>query len=283
MPVCRRTWLYLEAHACLPVGVPAGAPAHTSASPANLERPCHPRGSSRRARPRHHEASDANGAFARTVPVIPGPSTRMAAVTSATSLVLVNATLSSQPCPQVGGSRWWKSLRTISASSCASPASLLPPDAWPSWPVPPATAGRSSLPCRVLPRCRRADSPRRLAACHGERHDASSSRTPSHEGALGPLWKTRREFWADRETPEAALRENFFSYAATRQRHVGTSPTTKNYDPDLWTDELSFLSRPGQQDIQTDLFYDYTRPVTGQLGTAAARKIRLAVAKAQPR
>ena len=72
-----------------------------------------------------------------------------------------------------------------------------------------------------------------------------------------PLWKTRREFWADRETHEAALRENFFSFAATRQRHLGTSPNVQSYDPDLWTNEFAFLSQPGQQDIQTDLFYDY--------------------------
>lgn len=25
----------------------------------------------------------------------------------------------------------------------------------------------------------------------------------------------------------------------------------------MWADELAFLNRPGQQDIQTDLFYDY--------------------------
>ena len=79
----------------------------------------------------------------------------------------------------------------------------------------------------------------------------------AHEDGLGPLWKTRREFWADRETHGAALRENFFSFAATRQRHVGTSPNPENYDPDLWTDEFAFLSLPGRQDIQTDLFYDY--------------------------
>ena len=65
------------------------------------------------------------------------------------------------------------------------------------------------------------------------------------------------EFWADRKAHEAALRQNFFSFAATRQRHVGTSPNAVDYDPDLWTDEFAFLSRPGQQDIQADLFYDY--------------------------
>ena len=37
----------------------------------------------------------------------------------------------------------------------------------------------------------------------------------------------------------------------------GTSPKPENYDPDLWTDELTFLSRPGQADIQTELFFDY--------------------------
>jgi pimeloyl-ACP methyl ester carboxylesterase len=79
----------------------------------------------------------------------------------------------------------------------------------------------------------------------------------AHEDGLGPLWKARREFWADRNIHEAALRENFFSFAATRQRHVGTSPNAENYDPDLWTDEFAFLCRPGQQDIQADLFYDY--------------------------
>jgi pimeloyl-ACP methyl ester carboxylesterase len=78
-----------------------------------------------------------------------------------------------------------------------------------------------------------------------------------HEDGLGPLWDSRRAFWSDRPRHEQALRENFFSPTATRQRHVGTSPEPQRYDPDLWTDELAFLDRPGQRDIQTDLFYDY--------------------------
>jgi pimeloyl-ACP methyl ester carboxylesterase len=98
----------------------------------------------------------------------------------------------------------------------------------------------------------------RLAVAHPERLDALVVQNAvAHEDGLGPLWKTRREFWADREAHEAALRENFFSFAATRQRHLGTSPNVQRYDPDLWTDEFAFLSQPGQQDIQTDLFYDY--------------------------
>ncbi|MEU4563676.1 alpha/beta hydrolase [Actinoplanes sp. NPDC023936] len=79
----------------------------------------------------------------------------------------------------------------------------------------------------------------------------------AHDSGLGPLWATRRAFWADRAAHEAALRENFLSPAATRSRHLGTDPATDRYNPDLWTDEYAFLSRPGQADIQIDLFHDY--------------------------
>jgi pimeloyl-ACP methyl ester carboxylesterase len=98
----------------------------------------------------------------------------------------------------------------------------------------------------------------RLAIAHPERLDALIVQNAvAHDVGLGPLWQTRRDFWADRETHEAALRKNFFSFTATKQRHIGTSPNVENYNPDWWTDEFAFLSRPGQHDIQTDLFYDY--------------------------
>ena len=50
---------------------------------------------------------------------------------------------------------------------------------------------------------------------------------------------------------------NLLSLAATRTRHVGSDPNVERYDPDLWTDEFTFLGQPGQADIQSDLFYDY--------------------------
>jgi pimeloyl-ACP methyl ester carboxylesterase len=85
----------------------------------------------------------------------------------------------------------------------------------------------------------------RLAAAHPERVQAIIVQNAvAHEDRLGPLWETRRAFWADRTAHEAALRENFFSPAATRLRHVGTSLVPQTYDPDLWTDELAFLGRP---------------------------------------
>jgi pimeloyl-ACP methyl ester carboxylesterase len=79
----------------------------------------------------------------------------------------------------------------------------------------------------------------------------------AHNEGLGINWTTRRAFWADRAANEDALRTNLLSLAATRTRHVGNDPNVERYDPDLWTDEYYFLNRPGQAEIQSDLFYDY--------------------------
>jgi pimeloyl-ACP methyl ester carboxylesterase len=98
----------------------------------------------------------------------------------------------------------------------------------------------------------------RMALAHPDRIESLIVQNAvAHNEGLGPLWKTRRAFWADRATNEAALRTNLLSLSAARARHVGTDPDVARYDPDLWTDEFAFLSQPGQADIQSDLFYDY--------------------------
>jgi pimeloyl-ACP methyl ester carboxylesterase len=79
----------------------------------------------------------------------------------------------------------------------------------------------------------------------------------AHNEGLGAIWKARRAFWADRAANEETLRANLLSLATTRARHVGEDPDVERYDPDLWTDEFAFLNRPGQAEIQSDLFYDY--------------------------
>ncbi len=98
----------------------------------------------------------------------------------------------------------------------------------------------------------------RLAVAHPERlENLIIQNAVAHEDGLGPLWMTRRAFWADRSANEAALRANLTSLAATKQRHVGSDPDVSRYNPDLWTDEFAFLSQPGEAEIQSDLFYDY--------------------------
>jgi pimeloyl-ACP methyl ester carboxylesterase len=79
----------------------------------------------------------------------------------------------------------------------------------------------------------------------------------AHNEGLGANWQTRRAFWADRASNEAALLTNLLSLDTTRTRHVGNDPNPEKYDPDLWMDEYAFLNNPGEADIQSDLFYDY--------------------------
>jgi pimeloyl-ACP methyl ester carboxylesterase len=98
----------------------------------------------------------------------------------------------------------------------------------------------------------------RMAVRHPERVEALIVQNAvAHNEGLGESWKVRRLFWSDRAAHEDSLRTNLLSLAAARTRHVGSDPNVDRYDPDLWTDEFAFLSKPGQADIQTDLFYDY--------------------------
>jgi len=98
----------------------------------------------------------------------------------------------------------------------------------------------------------------RMALAHPDRVEALIIQDAvAHNEGLGANWKTRRAFWADRASHEAALRTNLLSLDITRTRHVGNDPNPEKYDPDLWTDEHAFLNKPGEADIQSDLFYDY--------------------------
>jgi len=73
---------------------------------------------------------------------------------------------------------------------------------------------------------------------------------------LGAKWTAIADYWADRAGHEEQV-DKFTSLEGARQRHIGLSPNPERYDPDSWTDEYAFLSRPGQRQIQADLLYDY--------------------------
>ncbi len=98
----------------------------------------------------------------------------------------------------------------------------------------------------------------RLAVSHPKRvRGIIIQNAVAHEQGLSSLWDARRRYWADPAGELDNLKANFTSLAATRLRHIGTSPHPERYDPDSWNDEHAFLSRPGQADIQATLFLDY--------------------------
>jgi pimeloyl-ACP methyl ester carboxylesterase len=79
----------------------------------------------------------------------------------------------------------------------------------------------------------------------------------AHEEGLGRLQAVRKGFWAERAANEEKYRAGLASLDVARLRHVNGSPHPERYNPDLWKDEVAFLARPGEADIQSDLFYDF--------------------------
>jgi pimeloyl-ACP methyl ester carboxylesterase len=78
----------------------------------------------------------------------------------------------------------------------------------------------------------------------------------AYKEGLGAKWTGIAQYWADPKAHPEVL-DAFVSLPATEQRHtLGTSHPDR-YNPDTWTDEYAFLSRPGQREIQAQLLYDY--------------------------
>lgn len=97
----------------------------------------------------------------------------------------------------------------------------------------------------------------RIMVAHPERVRALVIQNANaYKEGLGVKWKGIAQYWADRDAhPEQV--DAFTSFEGTRQRHIANSPNPERYNPDTWTDEYAFLSRPGQREIQADLLYDY--------------------------
>ena len=78
----------------------------------------------------------------------------------------------------------------------------------------------------------------------------------AYEEGLGVKWAGIARYWDDPKAHPDVF-EAFVSLAATEQRHTLGTAHPERYNPDTWTDEYAFLSRPGQHEIQANLLYDY--------------------------
>jgi pimeloyl-ACP methyl ester carboxylesterase len=91
----------------------------------------------------------------------------------------------------------------------------------------------------------------RIISAHPER-----LQTLIIQNAMGAKWVGIAQYWADPKAHPDVF-DAFVSLAATRQRHTLGTSHLERYNPDAWSDEYSYLSRPGQREIQADLLYDY--------------------------
>jgi pimeloyl-ACP methyl ester carboxylesterase len=98
----------------------------------------------------------------------------------------------------------------------------------------------------------------RLALAHPERVRALIIQNAVlHEEGLTEVWKLRRAYWAERARHEPQVRAGLSSVEAGIARHVGGRAHPERFNPDLWMDEIAFLTRPGAADIQLELIHDY--------------------------
>jgi pimeloyl-ACP methyl ester carboxylesterase len=78
----------------------------------------------------------------------------------------------------------------------------------------------------------------------------------AYTDGLGVKWAGIAKYWADPAAHPEVL-DTFMSPTATEQRHTAGTEHPDRYNPDTWTDEAAFLSRPGQREVQGALLYDY--------------------------
>ncbi len=102
----------------------------------------------------------------------------------------------------------------------------------------------------------------RLASSHPERVAAIISQNGNaYEEGLSENWNPIQKYWKE-PTPEnrAALRD-FLKPETTRWQYTHGVPAENLVAPESYTLDAALLSRPGNEEIQLDLFLDYANNV----------------------
>jgi len=103
----------------------------------------------------------------------------------------------------------------------------------------------------------------RLAMAHPERVTAIISQNGNaYEEGLGDAWEPIRKYWA---APTAdnreVLRQNILTLEGTRWQYTHGVRDPERVPPESYTLDAALLERPGNNDIQLDLFLDYASNV----------------------
>ena len=79
----------------------------------------------------------------------------------------------------------------------------------------------------------------------------------AYEEGLKEFWNPIKKYWNDNaEDSRNALRK-LFSLETTKFQYTDGVSDTSRISPDNWTHDQPLLDRPGNNDIQLDIFYDY--------------------------
>lgn len=98
----------------------------------------------------------------------------------------------------------------------------------------------------------------RLAAKYPERVQSLIVQNGNaYEEGLGKFWEPFRTYW---QTPNAANADQlraFLKIDVTRLQYVSGARNEENISPDNWIIDQYGLDRPGNQEVQLELFFDY--------------------------
>ncbi len=98
----------------------------------------------------------------------------------------------------------------------------------------------------------------RLAAKHPDRITALIVQNGNaYDEGLQKFWKPIQKYWASGNKIDREAIRWLTSLKATKWQYTDGVPDTSLVSPDTWTVDQAFLDRPGNQEIQLDLFYDY--------------------------
>jgi pimeloyl-ACP methyl ester carboxylesterase len=103
----------------------------------------------------------------------------------------------------------------------------------------------------------------RLAMSHPERITAIISQNGNaYEEGLGDAWEPIRTYWsAPTSENREVVRQNILNLEGTRWQYTHGVTNPESVHPESYTLDAALLERPGNRDIQLDLFLDYASNV----------------------
>ncbi len=103
----------------------------------------------------------------------------------------------------------------------------------------------------------------RLAMAHPDRVAAIVSQNGNaYEEGLGDAWGPIRKYWAEPTTENReTIRKNILTLEGTRWQYTHGVGNPDSVPPESYTLDTALLERPGNKDVQLDLFLDYASNV----------------------
>jgi pimeloyl-ACP methyl ester carboxylesterase len=79
----------------------------------------------------------------------------------------------------------------------------------------------------------------------------------AYEEGLKAFWDPIKKYWKDNAAESRNALRNLFTLETTKFQYTAGVSDTSRISPDNWTHDQPFLDRPGNNEIQLDIFYDY--------------------------